>query len=1482
MTRALVRGRRGIVVSAGRSLSFTTSLVVVAGLLAIVVLTTPIGARPAAAEEPQKFATSIGATYGNVCVTTDTDEVWCWGQEWDGGLGNGSGGYSSYEDKPSIVPVKSLAIGKQTSGGCAVGGTGQVSCWGFDGIIEDGVGSLLSDPPWGTSTPTGYGFGAAAEVAGRCARMTNGTVQCYGWDESGQLGRGNSTWDERSVPPSSGTALTVPGLNDVISIGDGPCAVRSDGTVWCWGSNRNARVGTGADVPESIGTPQKVDGVSGARLVRDTCAILGDGGVFCWGDNRGDKFSSPNLKAKRVPYFATAVDIAVGTYSACAVLADGTVVCRGMDELGDGIDHAAPATVVLSDFEHAREIVSVGGRGYCVVSDDGSVKCWGANNWGQLGLGFKSDLSVLTPTYAVGFGAEEIRDDIEVDIDLDPAVVPAGEWKNKDHVDVTMKVTVTNISPDPVTHVVLRAYGLDRTQSGQGAFYQQISPDPVPEGVIALRAPPDPIDGIALPDIPGKGTLVLQAKYRVTQQGEYEATASVHAKAIGPKSVIGVGKAPLSIGADQLLEFTTKVVRPGSNEPMLPAGSAITITGTVKNITEDLDIDVPLPYPTLSGNAGAFSMRWGTVTGSPGEDQPEPVVTLKPGKSENFVLKVVTTYSDPKSVDGPRPTGGTRAYVEFTPWATAYLEDGTAKSVVGPLVKATDDDLLRTISIDDSVELPEFAYTALGGGIMVGAVEGVAYATASMVSGIWDLAKMPYSVVRGTMAYQEKIWNSFTPEEQEAFASETSYMVVSVLMRNAEMAKEDAGELYEQVNQMTLKSMTDMATEWETGDYASTARVYSRYTSEAIGSVLVPVALAKLAKSPNMAAALARYQEALQARFAPLASALGLATSVEDVAAILKAIQAGVELTPDQIRKLYGISPAELGELQRIADQTGYILTVRSRHPKSLEWIHKFKAMMKPEALKIKSVSDLDGALGYPEDMVGALMLRKPPPVVAAEAGGGNLDDAIRTFVGERGFQPDTVEYQAAIDRMKQRCEEWEELSEKYKAWSKRGWIDVSYNWKGNGIDDAVRKGTGKLAGFRLRKVSGDSPIEEFVIEMKSAPNAAWRPVTGDIDPIAFTHADGSPLSPHEHADLLDQLRKNPLLRQQHPESATYTSPKNGDGVAFIAKQFGDEAVLQIAAGFVNPRTARFVAGKSRWNNPRDFHLHFEGGFVQATRPKVPRDVIANGDLATLARKPNVVAAEKYKPRKLPPAPGSDPSVGRCRITPKTGSKVSAAGVFIDEAGNFVQSDENGKVKRSKTIESCFEDGPIVTLVTSAVTNLGDSIVTPEERIDPGVQDRVAAMRPPRRPRKPKLIVAEPTLLRVGDLVLVGAGTEQAEVRRVLSTAPLRIDTKLRKRHTAGDLVVVIKPNLIRKPKRPKIRAVTLRGHTVKVKGKTSPWATVVVSIGKRRCRDQANGRGRFSCQVTKVRTGPGRVTARAKLETYRSKKARPVRIVVR
>lgn len=231
--------------------------------------------------------TSIAAGFRSTCATTVDGSAWCWGSSFRGQRGDGT------RTTIHSVPAKVLRISevKQVAAGidhaCAIAKDDQVWCWGSNGYGQIGDGSWDFSPYGPLAEQVDVVTEARQVTVGNyhsCAVTRHDEAYCWGRGDQGQ--QGNGTLDEKITQ-----ARKVVGLYDVNTISAGrnhTCATRKNGEVYCWGENRYGQLGIGAD-DGKFPQPMKVEGLPFVVAIsagdQFTCAVDIFGRAWCWGRN---------------------------------------------------------------------------------------------------------------------------------------------------------------------------------------------------------------------------------------------------------------------------------------------------------------------------------------------------------------------------------------------------------------------------------------------------------------------------------------------------------------------------------------------------------------------------------------------------------------------------------------------------------------------------------------------------------------------------------------------------------------------------------------------------------------------------------------------------------------------------------------------------------------------------------------------------------------------------------------------------------------------------------------------------------------------------------------------------------------------------------------------------------------------------------------------------------------------------------------------
>ena len=241
-----------------------------------------------------------------------------------------------------------------------------------------------------------------------CALTATGGVKCWGANAGGQLG--NGTFTDSNVPVNV-TGLTS-GVAAVSSGGRHTCAVTTAGGLKCWGINNFGQLGNSITV--NMALPGDVNGMtSGVMAVSagnaHTCALTTAGGLKCWGSNFAGQLGNGTYTQSLVPSDVSGLASGVAAVSAgrdhtCAVTTAGGLKCWGTNvdgQLATGAILQSNVPFDISGLTSGVAAVSVGYDHTCVITTGGALKCWGSNNFGQLGRGTTFDYSLI-PTDVSG------------------------------------------------------------------------------------------------------------------------------------------------------------------------------------------------------------------------------------------------------------------------------------------------------------------------------------------------------------------------------------------------------------------------------------------------------------------------------------------------------------------------------------------------------------------------------------------------------------------------------------------------------------------------------------------------------------------------------------------------------------------------------------------------------------------------------------------------------------------------------------------------------------------------------------------------------------------------------------------------------------------------------------------------------------------------------------------------------------------------
>eukprot|EP01083_Nonionella_stella_P000877 2490_1 len=409
---------------------------------------------------------SLGCVH--TCASSDCNTMKCFGGNLDGSLGYGDeilrGGNAN--EMGANLPEVDLGTGfdvAQIATGCvytcSLSTSNKVKCWGRNtlgygdeihrGDNANEMGDFLPEVDLGT------GFNVRQIVTGyfhACVISTLNTIKCWGSGYAGRLGYGDPN-DRGENPNEMGDYLPEVDLGtefDVLMIATGwqhTCALSTSNKVKCFGRNNYGQLGLGKtnnrgdhanemgdNLPEiDLGSGFVVTQISAGRDF--TCALSTSNKVKCFGrnnygqlglantNNRGDNANEmgDNLPEIDLGSGFVVTQISAGRDFTCALSTSNKVKCFGRNNYGQlGLgktnnrgDHANEMGDNLPEIDLGSGFVvtqiAVGGTTVCALSTLYTVKCWGRSGLsGQLGYG---------DTTTRGDNANEMGDNLpEVDL----------------------------------------------------------------------------------------------------------------------------------------------------------------------------------------------------------------------------------------------------------------------------------------------------------------------------------------------------------------------------------------------------------------------------------------------------------------------------------------------------------------------------------------------------------------------------------------------------------------------------------------------------------------------------------------------------------------------------------------------------------------------------------------------------------------------------------------------------------------------------------------------------------------------------------------------------------------------------------------------------------------------------------------------------------------------------------------------------------
>jgi alpha-tubulin suppressor-like RCC1 family protein len=367
---------------------------------------------------------SIARGYMHFCSVAD-GALYCWGDNSYSQLGLGAGASTTL---PTPTPTRvdpattwsQVCTAEQFT--CALATDGRVWCWGSN--VEGRLGSNPATIASSNVPRVVQGLTGITQISCTgyfaCARNQAGRIHCWGSNGEGDLGRGfRAPYDYRYAPAEA----LLPSASSFQSVSVGQahaCALSNNQELFCWGRNSQGQVAQPVGTSETIATPVQVaptgwKWTSVSAGLKHTCAVRDDGTLWCWGGSNNATTPAGSVDGEvglGTPTGSSEVPARVGSsnlwrevtasvrVNACALTVTDELWCWGNGEdgqLGDGSEAdgniaSQPRYVGVGWAQAASSAFDT-----CGLRNDNSLWCWGRNDEGELGNGTAGPTHATTP-----------------------------------------------------------------------------------------------------------------------------------------------------------------------------------------------------------------------------------------------------------------------------------------------------------------------------------------------------------------------------------------------------------------------------------------------------------------------------------------------------------------------------------------------------------------------------------------------------------------------------------------------------------------------------------------------------------------------------------------------------------------------------------------------------------------------------------------------------------------------------------------------------------------------------------------------------------------------------------------------------------------------------------------------------------------------------------------------------------------------------
>lgn len=357
-----------------------------------------------------------------IIVTTTTPapaatagQLWVWGNNYYGKLGDGTTANKSSPLQTISGGSNWISVSSGYGHTAAIKSDGTLWTWGDNtyygsssgGQLGDNTSVRKSSPVQTIAGGTNWSYVSCGSHF-TAAIKTDGTL--WSWGNNGDAQLGDNTNIAKSSPVQTAAGGTDWGF--VFCGNYHTAAIKKDGTLWLWGNNSGGRLGDNTTVRKSSPVQTITGGSNWSKVscgAYHTAAIKTDGTLWLWGSNYDGRIGDNTTINKSSPVQTIAgganwSKVACGGSHTAAIKTDGTLWMWGYNtsgQLGDNTtaNRSSPIQTVVGGANWSK--FACGSAHTAITKTDGTLWIWGKNINGALG-----DSTVIDKSSPVQMGVQ--------------------------------------------------------------------------------------------------------------------------------------------------------------------------------------------------------------------------------------------------------------------------------------------------------------------------------------------------------------------------------------------------------------------------------------------------------------------------------------------------------------------------------------------------------------------------------------------------------------------------------------------------------------------------------------------------------------------------------------------------------------------------------------------------------------------------------------------------------------------------------------------------------------------------------------------------------------------------------------------------------------------------------------------------------------------------------------------------------------------